>query len=120
MLKVNYQIMNDSCLNERGKYVPDIQKLKDSASTWEEVKYIDDLVKWYKDRERYSMYFEFAYNMVYIIQMQCGHFEIFQTPCNLYHPLEKTLLHAAEYAKKSKCSHCISNWKAGGIKCGES
>lgn len=106
---INYQIMNESQKNENGNYVPDIDKLLQTATSIEEQEYIQEMVQWYDEREKRGFTLEFAYNMIYITRLICGHFEIFQTPCNEYHSLSKNLKRAEEHANKSKCSKCIRN-----------
>lgn len=109
--KINYQIMAESQKNVHGKYIPDYEKLIEGATCEDEVSYIrkvqEQSKKWL-ERPGYERYAGFAYNMVYITRQKCGHFEIFQTPCNEYHNLEENLHQAEEHARKMKCTRCIS------------
>ncbi len=109
-MAINFQVMTENQKNEYGKYVPDWEALKAGASCEEEKEYIDRIIaldeKWIsKGRGEYA---GFAFNMVYITRQKCGHFEIFQTPCNEHYSLEENLLQAEEHAKKMKCGRCIS------------
>lgn len=106
-MKINYQIMGETQKNKRGKYVPDFEKLKQTAITEEERQYIAELLRRYEKCEERGIYLEFAYNMVYITKLKCGHYEIFQCPMNKYYSLEMNLSMAAEYAEKNRCTACI-------------
>jgi len=108
-MKINYQIMDESQKNENGKYVPNIGKLTQTATCAEELEYILEAVYWYDEREEKGFTLEFVYNMIFIIRLTCGHFEIFQTPCNEYYSLHENLKEAKEQAETSKCTKCICN-----------
>ena len=109
-MKANYQIMNENQKNENDKYVTDIEKLKQTATCAEEVEYIQKIMKWYEERKEKGFAFEFAFNMIYITKMSCGHYEVFQTPCNQYYSLNETLKEAKERAEKWKCTRCHCKW----------
>jgi len=104
---INYQIMDENQKNEHGRYVPDIEKLKQTATCSEELEYIEELVEWYKDKASKRVRFDFAFNMIYVTRQACGHFEIFQTPCNEYYSLDKNLENAKKWAVNRKCTRCI-------------
>lgn len=110
-MKINYQIMGESQKNRCGKYIPDFEKLIAGAACEDEISYIrkvqEQSEKWL-DKPGCESYAGFAYNMVYITRQKCGHFEIFQTPCNEYHSLEENLKVAEEHAREMKCTRCIS------------
>ena len=106
-MKINYQIMTHSNRNERGKYVPDFDILKETATTQEEKLYINDLLSRYEKYAKRGIFPEFAYNMVYITKLMCGHYEIFQCPQNEHYSLEENLEMAAEYAETNNCTACI-------------
>ena len=107
-MAINFQVMTENQKNEYGKYVPDWEALKAGASCEEEKEYIDKIIaldeKWISKGR--GEYVGSAFNMVYITKQSCGHFEIFQSPHNEYHTLEKVLGEAQEHTK-SKCSRCI-------------
>jgi len=109
-MKINYQIMSDNQKNENGKYVPDIDKLIQTATCAEELEYIMKIVQRYDERKETGFTLEFAYNMIYITRLTCGHFEIFQTPCNEHYSLHENLKNAKTHAETSKCTKCICNW----------
>ena len=95
---INYQIISKK--NDEGWYMPDYEKLINNAKTVEEKEYINKI----KDRN-----ITFAYNMVYITKLKCGHYEIFQTPCNKYHLLNDNLNKATDIVSNQICSDCIIN-----------
>lgn len=107
-MKINYQIMDESQKNQHGRYIPDYQKLIEGATCKEEIEYIENIIE--RETKRIATGNEvlngFAFNMIYLTRQSCGHFEIFQTPCNEYHTLEKNLQLATEYAEKFKCTCC--------------
>lgn len=100
---MNYQIIKEKSTD--GTYVPDYEELIKNASCAEEIEYIQHVEtekqKWAKIDNRKG----FTYNMVYVNRMACGHFELFQTPCNEYWPLEE-VLRMAEEESASKCTKC--------------
>lgn len=113
-MNINFQIMEDAQKNEHGNYIPDFEKLVAGATCDEEITYIQGV------RERFDKwlsktgcekYAGFAFNMIYITKQACGHFEIFQTPCNEYYSLEKNLELAKEHAERMKCSKCVCGWR---------
>lgn len=109
--KINYQIMAESQKNKYGQYIPDFEKLIEGATCEDEVSYIRTVQEWSEKWQRKpecERYAGFAYNMVYITRQKCGHFEIFQTPCNEHYSLEENLRQAEEHAKEMKCTRCIS------------
>jgi len=95
---INYQIISKK--NDEGWYMPDYEKLINSAKTIEEKEYINKI----KDRN-----ITFAYNMVYVVKLKCGHYEIFQTPCNKYHTLKENISKAINITGSLTCSNCIIN-----------
>lgn len=110
-MRINYQIMGESQKNHYGKYIPDFEKLVAGATCEEEITYIRDVQErtyGWLNRPGCESYAGFSYNMVYITRQKCGHFEIFQTPCNEYYSLEENLNQAADHAERMKCSRCIS------------
>lgn len=94
--KVNYQIMPN--VEQDGKYIPDYDALLAAASSEQERRYLRRVA----DHDM-----RFAYNMVYVTRMMCGHFEIFQTPQNKHYSLEENLARAREHASTSRCTRCI-------------
>lgn len=110
MTRINYQIMNESQKNRFGRYMPDFEKLIAGATCEEEAEYLKEV------QERFDKWLSkpggefagFAFNMVYVTKQTCGHFEIFQAPCNEYYSLEENLNQAEEHAGEMKCSQCIS------------
>lgn len=109
-MKINYQIMEESQRNRFGKYIPDYARLIGNASSKEEADHIRKI----RDRDiRYlatpgnEKMAGFVWNMVYVAKQKCGHYEMFQTPQNNYHPLNDILREAQEYAEKMDCSCCI-------------
>jgi hypothetical protein len=72
-----------------GKYYPEYDRLIAGATCEEEAEYLRKV----KERN-----FPFAFNMVYVMRMACGHFEIFQSPQNEHYSLEYVLKCAAENA----------------------
>lgn len=94
--KINYQVMTNEQMLD-GKYYPDYDKLLQNATDVEEKNYIKDVQK---------RNFKFAYNMVYIAKQKCGHYEIFQTPCNEHYPLSSNLAIAKESSTHRMCTHC--------------
>lgn len=110
-MKINYQIMDESQKNSYGNYMPDFENLIAGATCEEEAEYLKEVKgrfdKWLSKPGCEKMA-GFAYNMVYITRQKCGHFEIFQTPCNEYHSLEENLKVAEEHAREMKCTRCIS------------
>lgn len=107
-MKINYQIMSEKvktndgwCGQEKEAYKPNYDELIKNATCEEEAEYIR------KVKERNST---FAFNMVYITKQKCGHYEIFQIPCNEYYTVERNLKFAEEHAVTSKCTRCVCNW----------
>ena len=93
-LKIQYQIMNIE--NDDG-YVPDYDELIKEAPTstiadkWREAKkYVDT----------------FAFNCIYIMQMRCGHWEIYQTPVKCEEDLIEWVNLMYEHKNYSDCSRC--------------
>lgn len=110
-MKINYQIMDESQKNEYGQYIPDFEILIEGATCEEEISYIRMVRERVTQRllkPGYEHWAGFAYNMVYITRQKCGHFEIFQTPCDERYSLEENLHQAEEHAKEMKCTRCIS------------
>lgn len=96
---IPYQIMNQKDSN--GKYIFDRIKMRfetDGVS--------DGVTTFLMNDARHSND-RFAYNMVYINKMACGHYELFQTPCNDYYSLEENLLNGYLHSLESECSSCI-------------
>lgn len=105
--KVNFQQMSEGQRNEKGNYIPDWNALITGASCQEEIDYIKE-VRARVDNGRFE---GFAYNLVYVTRMACGHWEIFQSPCNNFYHIDDVLNQGLEHAKSSKCTHCICNFK---------
>ena len=110
-MNINYQIMDESQKNSQGMYIPDFEKLIAGATCEEETEYLKEVQerfdKWLS-KPGCEKYAGFAFNMVYVTRQTCGHFEIFQTPCNENYGLEDILKNAAKHAGSMKCSRCIS------------
>jgi hypothetical protein len=111
--KYNYQIMAEGQKNSYGNYIPDFKQLIAGATCDEEVAYINEVKdrndEW-SQKNGYKLFEGYAYNMVYITKLTCGHFEMFQTPYNEYHTLQNNFAMAEEYAKENRCTRCISNF----------
>lgn len=108
---VNYQIMTDSAKMSNGKYMPDWELLIRNAIDKNEASYLEsvrDLQDKWMATPGWEGYAGFAYNMVYVTKMQCGHYEIFQTPFNQYYTLEDNLKQAVLHAANYKCTYCIT------------
>lgn len=103
-MKINYQIMEESQKNSHGMYIPDFEKLIAGATCEEETEYLKKV----QERHDKRLSTGFAFNMVYVTRQTCGHFEIFQIPCNEYYSLEDNLKEAEEHAESMMCTHCIS------------
>lgn len=123
---VNYQIMGESNLLDNGKYMPDWDRLIENASSEDEKQYLETVradqlnlinpgrIQFRSSSDRHMAAVHrndagFAFNMVYVSKMNCGHYEIFQTPCSKYHTLKTNLRLAREHASHNKCSRCITN-----------
>lgn len=112
-MRINYQIMGEVQRNSFGKYIPDFKKLIDGATCAEEVTYINKVMNRFDEwlnRNGFESFAGFAFNMVYITKQSCGHFEIFQAPCNEHYSLEDNLKLAEEHMK-DRCSKCICNFR---------
>lgn len=109
-MKHNFQIMNNK--NENGKYIPDMETLKNNASCKEEVDYINTIeAKWEEYKEKgYTDFIGFTFNMCYITKQSCGHYEIYQISVNNEEEALKQIQFAEEEAKNRKCTKCICNW----------
>lgn len=94
---VNYQIM-DKDQKVHGSYHPNYQMLIDNAKSEGERKYIEAIQK--RD-------IIFAFNMVYVTQQKCGHYEVFQTPMNEHFELDKKLRYIEDEVKVRNCTNCI-------------
>lgn len=109
-MKINYQIMNESQLVEvKGwygevdkKYLPNYDELIKNATCEEEA------AKWEECKESNST---FTFQVVYATKQKCGHWEVFQSPYNEYHTIERILEEAKEHAKENKCTRCICGWQ---------
>ena len=79
MRKYNYQIMNNK--SENGKYIPNIEELKNNASCLEEIEYLNNVeANWKKYKKTGHVDFiGFAFNMCYVMRQACGHTSIFRT-----------------------------------------
>ena len=100
-------------VNQYGKYIPDLQKLKDNASCQKEIDYINGVEqKWeqYKGT-KYEGWIGFAFNMCYVMQQACGHFEIFQTHVNNEQEALEWLELMKTESKTRKCTKCICHWE---------
>lgn len=106
-MKYNYQIMNDK--SENGKYIPNIEELKNNASCQEEIEYLNNLeANWKEYKETGHVDFiGFAFNMCYVMRQACGHFEIFQTHVNSETEAMEWLKLMGSEAKTRKCTRCI-------------
>lgn len=112
-MRINYQIMDESQRNSFGKYLPDFKKLIDGATCEEEATYINEVMDRFDEwlnRKGAESFAGFAFNMVYITKQCCGHFEIFQSPCNEYYSLEDNLKLAEEHMR-DRCTKCICDFK---------
>ena len=107
MRKYNYQIMNNK--SENGKYIPNIEELKNNASCLEEIEYLNNVeANWKKYKKTGHIDFiGFAFNMCYVMRQACGHFEIFQTHVNSETEAMKWLKLMESEAKTRKCTRCI-------------
>ena len=54
--------------------------------------------------------FEWAYNMVYLMQQSCGHYELFQTHVNSEKEALQWLDLMAKEAETRKCTRCTCCW----------
>ena len=100
--RVNWQVMDDSFKTGKdGAYVPNYELLIMSASCEDEENYL---------RSAEAAGIEFAFNMVYVTKMACGHYEMFQTPQSEFNPLSGILIKASEQAQTNKCTRCICGW----------
>ncbi|WP_291632187.1 hypothetical protein [Clostridium sp.] len=109
MMKINYQVMTEDMKNENGKYIPNWKELKAKVTSADEFNYIVECEQRFKDWEDDEFMKDcigFIFNMVYITQQKCGHYEMFQIPMNENFILEEKLEQAKEYAYKSLCTHC--------------
>lgn len=97
---VNYQIMTKR--DEKGRYHPDYGKLIENASSEEEKEYLEEVEN--------SPFSGYAFNLVLVTRQKCGHYEIFQSPCNKYYPVEKVLKSAEKAAESQECTQCICRW----------
>ena len=100
---VNYQLMSSAQRNGKGKYIPNWEMLLAEASCQEEVEYIR---KVRVNIERGVMD-GFTWNLVYLTKQTCGHWEIFQSPCNEQYPLAHVLKQAREHASEYRCTRCV-------------
>lgn len=108
---VIYQVMDESQKTEDGKYMPDWDKLIQSSVDEEEKKYLECCRADAELRlKKGSWPAGFAFNMVYVVEMSCGHYEIFQTPCNDYYSVGENLQRARVHARNHKCTHCTCNF----------
>ena len=106
MKKINYQIMT----NKQGEnYIPDYDALIANATCEEEAEYIRSVKEREEQMAAKGLRTGFAWNMVYVNRQSCGHFEIFQTPFNEYHTLERNMQIAEEHSKE-RCTRCICGW----------
>ena len=111
-LKVQYVIMTDENKNNEGSYVPNYDELiaeaptEDMTSKWIEAKNLHE-----KLGETEPKYQGFAFNSIYMMEMQCGHFEIFQHHVRSEDDLIEwiELMQSDKYYKK--CSKCICEFK---------
>ncbi|MCD8013281.1 MAG: hypothetical protein LUG99_08915 [Lachnospiraceae bacterium] len=105
-MKINYQIMTD----KQGEcYIPDYNALIANATCEEEAEYIQSVEEQQERMAAHGFERGFRWNMVYVTRQSCGHFEIFQTPCNEYHTLQENL-QIAEGHSKERCTKCICGW----------
>jgi len=93
--KVNYQLIKAF---DNGRYYPDYQAFLAAASCQEEREYIERI----KDKN-----ISFSFNMVYVTKQACSHYEIFQTPCNEFYPLESLLARIGDESSRRRCTSCI-------------
>lgn len=104
-LNVQYVIMTDECKIE-GKYVPNYDELIAEAPN-------DEMIaKWTRSKELYETtkdkdfgFDGFAYNSIYMMEMSCGHYEIFQHSVRN----EDDLIEWIKLMQKEnkKCTRCI-------------
>ena len=101
--RINYQIIPATRVDKVGQHIPDWDALIANATCEEEAEYLKEAQKTMHGRG-------FAYNMIYVTRQKCGHFEIFQTSCNVYYPLDENLKQAREHAEKHSCTACTCGW----------
>lgn len=97
-----YQVIDEKSRAQNGNYKTDWDDLIDRAPDNECREYLTETRKKMKAKG-----ISFAYNMVYVTRMACGHYEIFQCPGNMHRPIAKNLREAREYSLTHKCSACI-------------
>lgn len=101
-----YQVIDEKSRAQDGNYRTDWDDLIDRAPDNECREYLTETRKKMK-----AIGISFAYNMVYVTRMACGHYEIFQCPSNAHWPIAKNLREAREYSLTHKCSACITGRK---------
>ena len=106
-LKAQYELMDDSNLNEHDQYVPSFEVLIEEAPNEEmRNKWIEceaRLKLWEKENPLFS---GFAFNSVYMVQKSCGHYEIFQHPSRSEEELVDWI-ERVELNDNHKCTRCI-------------
>ena len=111
-IPIIYQVMESNQIMKNGKYMPDWEDLISRSADEDERLYLEDV-----RAGMYSYLLEgnddfagFTFNMVYVVKMKCGHYEIFQCPYNTFYSIKESLFHARQHAKKSNCTDCISGF----------
>lgn len=103
---INYQIMSEK---QGENYFPDYESLIQDASCAEEAEYIRSVRTQQEKWAAHGFKTGFAYNMVYVQRQSCGHYEIFQTPCNEFRPLQEAL-QVAQMHQSKRCTKCVCGW----------
>lgn len=101
--RINYQLIPSTRVDKVGQHIPDWDALIANATCEEEAEYLKGL-----QEKMHGL--GFAYNMIYVTRQKCGHFEIFQTPCNVHYPLDENLKQAREHAETHACTACTCGW----------
>lgn len=104
-LKAQYVIMTDENKNDEGSYVPNYDELIAEAPN-------EDMTnKWIQARDLHAelggKFGGFAFNSIYMIEMKCGHYEIFQHSVRDEDDLLEwiELMQSDKYYKN--CTRCI-------------
>lgn len=103
-LKTQYEIMTVKNKNETGSYIPNYDELiaeapnTEMAQKWAEAKEFN---------EKYPQYAGFTFNAVYMKQMACGHYEIFQHSAASETELLQWIALMNEEEADKKCTRCI-------------
>lgn len=106
MKGLNYQVMTDKL---DGKYIPDYEGLIKNASCEEEIEFVKNIRTEQENRTAHGQKPGFHWNLILIQRQACGHYELFQSPCDEKWTLESGLRLArscsAELCSKCLCKH---------------